>query len=70
MPRERNMLKLVAAGLGDRQIAALLDVKLRTVQSRLRRFSERTAIGGSRTLVSCAVRHEECCLANRLANCQ
>lgn len=60
-PRERAVLRLVADGLTDEEIAERLGRKVRAVRATLHRFHERTDLGGRRT-VAWAVTHRDCCL--------
>ena len=59
---ERAVLRLVAEGMLDEEIALQLGQTVRAVRGTLHRFHERAGLGGRRT-VAWAVRHSECCLA-------
>lgn len=59
---ERAVLRLVADGLTDEEIASRLGQAVRAVRATLHRFHERTDLGGRRT-VAWAVKHRGCCLS-------
>ena len=59
---ERAVLRLVADGLTDEEIAARLRRKVRAIRATLHRFHERTGLVGRRA-VAWAVNHRDCCLA-------
>lgn len=59
---ERAVLRLVANGLTDEEIAEQLTMKVRAVRATLHRFHERTGLVGRRA-VAWAVNHRDCCLA-------
>jgi DNA-binding CsgD family transcriptional regulator len=61
-PSERRVLALVARGKADAEIEAELGLTEVAVHSCLRRFRERTGLGG-RHLTAWAVKHEPCCIA-------
>lgn len=58
---ERPILGLVGKGLTDQVIAIRLGETLVAVQSSIRRFRDKTGLGG-RALVAWASRHEQCCI--------
>ena len=62
---EREVLWLIKDGQSDADIATSLDLSVRAVESRLRRFAVRSGLSG-RPLVAWTVRHEACCLARFL----
>ena len=58
---ECEVLRLVAVGFTNDEIATAIDVPVVAIASRLRRFHERTGLAG-RAGVAWAVRHSDCCL--------
>ena len=63
-PGEREVLSCVRTGMSDAAIARQLNADIRAVQSRLRRFYERTGLSG-RVAVGWTVEHFHCCLNER-----
>ncbi len=61
-PAEREVLRALAFGKTDEEIAAESGLLLRTVRARLERFYRRTGIKGRRAVYWC---HEslDCCLS-------
>jgi DNA-binding NarL/FixJ family response regulator len=59
------VLHLLAYGASDADIAIALELGIRTVEGRIRRFSARTGLSG-RALAAWAAKHDTCCLANSL----
>jgi DNA-binding NarL/FixJ family response regulator len=59
---ERAILGLVARGMSDAEIEAVLGMTEAAVHSCLRRFRDRTGLAG-RLLTAWAVKHEACCIA-------
>jgi DNA-binding NarL/FixJ family response regulator len=64
-PGEKAVLHLIAAGMSNAEIATALGLLVRTVESRVRRFSDRTGLSG-RALAAWAAKHDTCCLAKSL----
>jgi hypothetical protein len=50
--RVDQILELAASGLGNKEVAQALGIKLRTVRSHLERHSRRTGLWGRTTLVA------------------
>lgn len=59
---ERRVLKLVALGRADVEVADLLDASPTAVRSVLRRFRDTSGLAGRR-LVVWSVIHLECCIS-------
>jgi len=58
---ERAVIRLVADGLSDEEIAALLAFSVRTIETRIYRFSRRSGLRGRR-LPLWSRQHLTCCL--------
>lgn len=56
-PRQREILQLIAEGKTTKQIAAALDVSIKTVETHRAQLMERLAIHDIAGLVRCAIRH-------------
>lgn len=56
-PRQREILQLIAEGKTTKQIAATLDVSIKTVETHRAQLMERLAIRDVAGLVRCAIRH-------------
>ncbi|GAB4334338.1 MAG: hypothetical protein Kow0010_21260 [Dehalococcoidia bacterium] len=62
---EREVLRLVARGWTDQEIARQLVVSRHAVHSRVQRFAEKTGLHGPRLLGAWCGKHEECCIVRR-----
>jgi DNA-binding NarL/FixJ family response regulator len=60
-PALAAVLRHVALGATDEEIAEILALKVGTIRSRLRRFYRSTGLSGRR-VVAWAARHETCCI--------
>lgn len=56
-PRQREILQLIAEGNTTKQIAATLDISIKTVETHRAQLMERLAIHDVAGLVRCAIRH-------------
>lgn len=57
-PRERQVVRLLAEGKGNKQVAAALDVSVRTVESHRARIMRKLALRSFSDLVRYASRHK------------
>ena len=59
---EKAVLRLIAAGLTDEEVAEALAIKVSAVRGRMKRFHAKSGISG-RAEVAWAIGHKACCLA-------